>query len=91
LTIAFAQEDVLLVGIPECELDDYCRNVLLPLKQSLDETYMASATPISDLSLLLHTAMRRWDRANITHTLEPSKDIRTRGINSLEKGFEIGD
>jgi lipopolysaccharide/colanic/teichoic acid biosynthesis glycosyltransferase len=90
-TIAFAQEDVLLVGIPECEVEDYCRNVLLPMKQSLDESYMARATPLSDLRLLLNTAMRRWDRPNTSHVLEPSQVLRTRSINSLEKGLEIGD
>jgi lipopolysaccharide/colanic/teichoic acid biosynthesis glycosyltransferase len=43
-TIAFAREEVFLVGIPEVELENYCRNVLVPLKQSLDESYMAMAT-----------------------------------------------
>lgn len=90
-TIAFAQEDLLLVGIPEGELEDYCHNVLLPLKQRLDDSYMASATLRSDLRLLLHTAMRRWDRTNPTHILEPATTIRSHGISPLEKRLGIGD
>ena len=90
-TIAFAQEEVFLVGIPEGKLEDYCRDVLLPLKQSLDESYMAMATPLSDLRLLLHTAMRRWDRTNASQVLEPAQGIRNHGVSPLEKGLGIGD
>jgi len=90
-TIAFAQEEVLLVGIPEGELEDYCRNVLLPMKQSLDDSYMARATPLSDLRILLHTAFRRWDRTNTSHAPEPAEGIRNQAMSSLEKGLEMGD
>jgi lipopolysaccharide/colanic/teichoic acid biosynthesis glycosyltransferase len=90
-TIAFAQEEIFLVGIPENKLEDYCRDVLLPLKQSLDESYMAKATPLSDLRLLLRTAMRRWDRTNASHVLKPAQDIRNHSMSPLEKGLGIGD
>ena len=90
-TIAFAQEEIFLVGIPEGKLEDYCRNVLLPMKQSLDESYMARATLLSDLRLLLHTAMRRWDRKNTSHVLEPPQDIRKHCVGLLENGLGIGD
>lgn len=90
-TIAFAREEVFLAGIPKYKLEDYCRNVLLPLKQSLDESYMATATPLSDLGLLLHTAMRRWDRTNPSHVLGPVQDIRYLGVSHLEKTLGIGD
>lgn len=90
-TIAFAQEEVFLAGIPEGKLEDYCRDVLLPLKQNLDERYMAEATPLSDLRFLLQTAMRRWDRTNSSHVLKPAQDIRNHDVIPLEKGLGIGD
>jgi lipopolysaccharide/colanic/teichoic acid biosynthesis glycosyltransferase len=71
-TIAFAQEELLLVEIPEEQLEEHFRNVILLLKDTLDANYMANATPLSDLRLLLHTAIRRWDRANISHLREPT-------------------
>lgn len=90
-TIAFAQEEIFLAGIPEGELEDYCRDVLVPLKQRLDESYMAVATPLSDLRLLLRTAMRRWDRASTSYFLEAARDIRNDEVNPLENGLGIGD
>ena len=90
-TIAFAQEEIFLAGIPECTLEDYCRNVLIPIKQSLDESYMARATPLSDLRLLLHTAMRRWDRTSTSHVFEPTQDIRNISVSPLESGLGIGE
>jgi len=83
-TIAFAQEEVFLVGIPQGELEDYCRNVLLPMKQSLDEIYMARATPLSDLRLLLHTALRRWDCTKTSRTLELPQTIRHHFVSPVE-------
>jgi lipopolysaccharide/colanic/teichoic acid biosynthesis glycosyltransferase len=90
-TIAFAQEEVFLVGIPECQLEEYCRNVLLPLKQRLDENYMAMATPLSDLRLLLNTAMRRWNRTITSHVFQPKQGISNYGASPLENGLETGD
>lgn len=64
-TIAFAQEEILLAAIPQGQLEEYFREVLLPLKNSLDDSYMAKATPLADLVLLLRTAVRRWNRSEI--------------------------
>lgn len=61
-TLAFAQEEVLLAGLPRHEVDEYCRTVLLPMKHRLDAHYMAEATVASDLLILLRTALRRWPR-----------------------------
>jgi len=88
-TIAFAQEEVFLVGIPQYTLEDYCRNVLLPLKESLDKSYMARATLFSDLRLLLHTAIRRWDRTLSIHVLGPAQGIRDIGVSAL--GEKLGN
>jgi lipopolysaccharide/colanic/teichoic acid biosynthesis glycosyltransferase len=90
-TLAFAQEEAFLVGVPEDKLEDYFRTVLLPLKESLDARYMARATPLSDLRLLQHTAMRRWDRTNISHLLAPAKNIPAQGASPLETRAGIGD
>jgi lipopolysaccharide/colanic/teichoic acid biosynthesis glycosyltransferase len=90
-TIAFAQEEAFLVGIPEDRLEDYFRTVLLPLKESLDARYMARATPYSDLRLLQNTAMRRWDRTNISHLLAPAKCIPAQDTSPLETRLGLGD
>jgi len=90
-TIAFAQEETLLAGIPESQLEDYCRNVLIPMKQSIDESYMAKATPLSDLRLLMQTALRRWDRANTFQIFQSTQDIRNTSVSPLESGLGIGD
>jgi lipopolysaccharide/colanic/teichoic acid biosynthesis glycosyltransferase len=90
-TIAFAREEIFLVGIPEGQLVDYCRNVLLPLKQDLDDNYMGSATPLSDIRLLIDTAMRRWDRTIVSHVLKPVQSTRSRTVCPLEKVLGIGD
>jgi lipopolysaccharide/colanic/teichoic acid biosynthesis glycosyltransferase len=83
-TIAFANEEVFLVGIPKNELEDYCRNVLLPMKQNLDESYMARATLFSDLRLLLRTALRRWDRTRTSRVLDPPHTIRNHYVRPVE-------
>jgi lipopolysaccharide/colanic/teichoic acid biosynthesis glycosyltransferase len=59
-SLAFAREEVLLAGIPKHQLDSYYDCRVLPLKQRLDDGYMAQATLFSDLKLLLITAVRVW-------------------------------
>ncbi len=90
-TIAFAQEEVLLAAIPEDQLQEYFRNVLLPLKESLDSSYMAKATPLSDLRLLQRTAMRRWNRTEISHLLTPAQGASNQGVSPFEPGLGLGD
>lgn len=60
--LLFAQEELLLATLPAHTIEEYCRTVLLPLKHQLDASYMARATPLSDLRLLVRTALRRWPR-----------------------------
>jgi lipopolysaccharide/colanic/teichoic acid biosynthesis glycosyltransferase len=90
-TITFAQEEVFLAGIPEGQLEEYCRNVLLPVKNSLDDNYMARATPLSDLRLLQRTAVRRWNRTAISDLLTQAQSIANQGVRTLEPKFELGD
>jgi len=51
---------VLLAGIPRRQLDTYYAGRVIPLKQRLDDAYMARATFSSDVRLLLLTAIRVW-------------------------------
>ena len=59
-SLAFAREEALLAGIPRHRLDNYYSRRVIPLKQRLDDAYMARATFASDLRLLLLTVLRVW-------------------------------
>jgi lipopolysaccharide/colanic/teichoic acid biosynthesis glycosyltransferase len=60
-SIAFAREEVLLAHIPKQHLDTYYHDIVLPFKQQLDDAYMARATFMSDLQLILKTILRQWN------------------------------
>lgn len=60
-TIVFAREEVTLASIPLSQLDAYYHGVVLPLKQILDDDYMAKATFVSDLELIVSSVLRKWD------------------------------
>jgi lipopolysaccharide/colanic/teichoic acid biosynthesis glycosyltransferase len=62
-TVAFAHEAVVLAQVPKHHLDDYYREVILPTKHQMDVEYMAHATFLSDLKLLVNTLLCRWDRS----------------------------
>ena len=64
-TIAFAEEESLLAGVPKEELETFFRDVLLPRKQYLDSRYLVQATFVSDLHLILCTVFRRWEPSEI--------------------------
>lgn len=59
-SLAFAREEVLLAGIPKRQLVTYYALRVLPLKQRLDQAYMARATFFSDLRLVLLTVFKVW-------------------------------
>jgi lipopolysaccharide/colanic/teichoic acid biosynthesis glycosyltransferase len=73
--LAFAQEEVFLAAIPPCQLHEYCRTVLLPLKHRLDSAYMTEATLLSDLRLVRQTALRRWTPESTTMGIEFSGEV----------------
>jgi len=60
-TIAFAREEQILARLPNHSLDDYYSSIILPFKHQLDMEYMARANFLSDLKLILDSALRRWD------------------------------
>jgi lipopolysaccharide/colanic/teichoic acid biosynthesis glycosyltransferase len=71
-TIAFAHEARFLARVPAHSLDDYYRTVVLPTKSRLDVEYMAHATFLSDLKLLVNTLLCRWDGSAIESLLNAS-------------------
>ena len=60
-TIVFACEEATLARVPKDHLDAYYHAVVLPAKRQLDIEYMARATFLSDLSLLVNSVLRRWN------------------------------
>jgi len=68
-TLAFAHEAVALADVPSDQLEVYYRTVVLPAKRELDVEYMAHATFLSDLKLLVNTVLRRWDGSTMESSL----------------------
>lgn len=56
-TIAFRNEEVMLQEVPDNLLEEYNALRIIPLKTRLDWNYMARATLLSDLALLIETAV----------------------------------
>ena len=69
-TIAFAREEQILARLPNHYLDDYYSSVILPFKHMLDEEYMSRATFLSDLKLILDSALRRWNPSVVDRLLQ---------------------
>jgi lipopolysaccharide/colanic/teichoic acid biosynthesis glycosyltransferase len=59
-TLAFGREEVILAGIPKNDLNDFVRDVLGPMKRLMDGEYMASASFVSDLQLIIRSVLRKW-------------------------------
>ena len=62
-TVAFAREERALAHLAKEQLDDCYHTVILPAKHSLDAQYMARATFLSDLNLIVNSVLRRWDES----------------------------
>lgn len=56
-TLVFAQEERVLSVLPASCLDSFYCRVIRPLKQALDDDYMAKATFASDLSLIVRSLL----------------------------------
>jgi lipopolysaccharide/colanic/teichoic acid biosynthesis glycosyltransferase len=65
-TIVFAREEVALASVPSCHLETYYHSVVLPAKQQLDDEYMAKASFVSDLKLILRSVFRHWDEVALS-------------------------
>jgi lipopolysaccharide/colanic/teichoic acid biosynthesis glycosyltransferase len=62
-TIAFAREAAILARVPREWLGGYYHQVVLPAKQEMDAEYLAQATLLSDLGLIIKTSLLRWNPA----------------------------
>jgi len=60
-TIAFALEESVLERVPKPHLESFYHTVVLPAKHRLDADYMAHATFLSDLKLIVDSVLRRWN------------------------------
>lgn len=60
-TNVFASEEAAFARLPKDCLDAFYHTVVLPAKRKLDAEYMARATFLSDLKLLVNSVLRRWD------------------------------
>lgn len=60
-SIVFACEESVLARLPKNHLDVYYHSVVLPAKRQLDAEYMAQATFLSDIRMLVNSVLRRWD------------------------------
>ena len=68
-TIAFAREEQILAHLPNHHLDDFYSKIVLPFKHQLDGEYMARATFLSDLKLIVDSTLRRWDPSVVNRLL----------------------
>jgi lipopolysaccharide/colanic/teichoic acid biosynthesis glycosyltransferase len=69
-TIVFAREEMVLSPLPSCQLDGIYHKVVLPLKQRLDEEYMAKATFTSDIRLIVKSVFRKWEDLELRHLVQ---------------------
>jgi lipopolysaccharide/colanic/teichoic acid biosynthesis glycosyltransferase/glycosyltransferase involved in cell wall biosynthesis len=69
-TVAFADEETMFAQVPKDELEPFYRRSVLPAKRQLDNEYMANATVISDVTMLIKSVLRRWDALTIKNLLE---------------------
>lgn len=74
-TLVFAREEEMLERMQSLRLPDTYRNVVMPAKHRLDTEYMARATFLSDLRLLVRTMLRHWDMATL-HAVIGCPDLR---------------
>lgn len=64
-TIAFAREEETLDRVPRHRLEFFYHSVVLPAKYGLDAEYMAQATFLSDLKIIVESVIRRWDNSTL--------------------------
>ena len=86
-TWVFAQEEEALTRIPIENLDDYYHRVILPLKQRLDDEYMAKATFASDFQLIIGSVLRNWSTRELMHLL--ADPVHTAWNPVMDRGPEV--
>lgn len=71
-TLVFGREEALLERVPTLRSADGYRTVVMAAKHRLDVAYMAKATFLSDLKLIVNSVLRRWDTATLDAILGES-------------------
>ncbi len=69
-TVAFAREEEILDRVPRHRLEFFYHSVVLPAKHRLDAEYMAQATFLSDLRIIVDSVFRRWDNSTVEELLD---------------------
>lgn len=90
-TIAFAREEMLLDRIPKHSLDAYYHKVVLPAKRQLDAEYMAQATFLSDIRLIVNSVLRRWDGSVAASLLDAEARMREGRFEAVPMGAAASD
>jgi lipopolysaccharide/colanic/teichoic acid biosynthesis glycosyltransferase len=65
-TMVFAREEQALARVPHEEVEAYYQAVVKPFKHKLDTAYMARATFLSDLQIILKCLFRAWGDVALT-------------------------
>jgi hypothetical protein len=73
--------------VPEHQLESYYYNVVLPAKHRLDAEYMAHATFLSDLRLIVDSILRHWD-SSVTLRLLNTVAFEPEGRRLLSRAFD---
>jgi lipopolysaccharide/colanic/teichoic acid biosynthesis glycosyltransferase len=83
-TIMFASEEVILARVPKDRLKEYYHLLVLPMKQQLDADYMACATFLSDLRILVNSVLRRWSGDTLENAVIASTVVSRNGGELLK-------
>ncbi len=85
-SLAFAREEALLAAVPRPQLDSFYARRVIPVKQRLDDAYMARATLASDLKLIIGTALRVWIARPAAQAFHPEPFQERRSMAAIAPG-----
>ena len=84
-TIVFAREEMVLSPLPSSQLDGIYHKVVLPLKHQLDQEYMAHATLMSDVKLIVNSVFRKWEDLELRHLVQMHPEFASQARKPAEK------
>lgn len=88
-TIVFAREEAILSPLPSGQLEGIYHKVVLPLKQRLDEEYMAEATFASDIKLIVNSLFRKWEDFDLRNLIQMHPEFAAQIRKPIEKPIPI--
>lgn len=86
-TLLFASEESALACVPKDRLKEFYHSLVLPRKQQLDADYMAHATFLSDMQILIDSVLRRWGSAAFGNGIPISDKAVRRNERSVESSL----